>query len=278
MTMLDGQAGGLVATSMLCTIAAAATDRWGFAAAFAALGCLLKVYPIALLLLLVACYPRRAALPAVVALATGAALPFLCQRPSYVIDQYGKWLAMMAASDRLTWSLDIANRDIALLFRVWGSPPSQATWSTVQLSAAVVAAALCVAARWAGWSRQSLLLLLQGMAACWMTLFGPVVESFTYILVGPTLAWSIVEAWQLRRNTAYRGLLVASWVMFASTTLAIIFMHSIRYHRLGPHPVAGLMLLTALLIDAGKRFAATGTIIREKGRTITSDLPVQQAA
>jgi hypothetical protein len=271
MTLLDGQAGALVAASVLLAITAVAEERWGYAMAFATFGCLLKVYPIALVLLLLAAYPRRAALPAAVALLVGLALPFLFQHPGYVADQYMKWFAMMTASDRQGWNLDIANRDVAILFRAWGEPLDRSIWLATQLGTAAGAAALCIAARRAGWPRQRLLLLVQGLAVCWMVLFGPVVESFTYILIGPTLAWLLVEAWQLRRPWPYRGVLAASWAVLTSATLAVIVMHSIRYHRLGPHPFAGLLLLTGLLADAGKRFT-------EPGAGAACDTATRQAA
>jgi glycosyl transferase family 87 len=264
MTLLDGQAGGLVAAALLLTIAAAADERWGYAAAFATLGCLLKVYPIALVLLLAVAYPRRAVLPALAALLAGLALPFLFQRPGYVADQYAKWFTMMAASDRQGWNLDIANRDVAILFRAWIAPLDRHVWLAIQLGSAAGAAALCAAARRAGWSRPTLLLMLQGLAACWMTLFGPVVESFTYILVGPTLAWLLVEAWQLRRPWPYRGVLAASWAIFASATLAVVVMHSIKYHRLGPHPLAGLLLLSAILAETARRFRERSVVAPAK--------------
>jgi hypothetical protein len=55
--------------------------------------------------------------------------------------------------------------------------------------------------------------------------------------------------------------LVASWAVFTSATLAVVVMRSIRYHRLGPHPVAGLLLLIGLLVDIGRRFAARRTLV-----------------
>jgi hypothetical protein len=178
---------------------------------------------------------------------------------------------MMLHSDRQSWSLDIANRDIALLFRVWGAPLDGRVWLVAQLGTAAAAATLCVAACRAGWPAKSTLFMLQGLAACWMTLFGPVVESFTYILIGPTLAWMLIQSWQARRSLAYRGLLVVSWLVFNSATLAVIFMHSIRYHRVGPHPVAGLLLLGGLLIDAVNRF-------REKPVALQTERPQRWAA
>jgi hypothetical protein len=255
-TMVNGQMGGLVAAAVILTIAAAASERWHWAAAFATLGCLIKVYPIALALLLCVCYPRRFAKPFAVALGVGLGLPFLLQSPAYVADQYGRWLHLLRGSDRHDWPLEIANRDVALLFRVWWRPLDRWLWQALQLLTAAGAALWCLAARRAGWPGRRLLVTVLGTATCWMTLFGPVVESFTYILVGPTLAWLLIEAWQEKRAPLYRIGLVASWSIFTAATLAVWFPHAIRVHSMGPHPLAGLLLLGCLLGNDLSRYRA----------------------
>ena len=117
---------------------------------------------------------------------------------------------------------------------------------------------MVLASKQAGWPRPQLLSFVIGLSTCWMTLFGPIVESFTYILVGPTIAWLLLDAWLGWRPVWYRCLSISSWVLFASAAVAPWFLCSSAYHRFGPHPIAGLLLLTALLADAGTR-VRTGT-------------------
>jgi hypothetical protein len=254
-TLTDGQAGALVAASLLFAAASASTGRWNAAAAWSAFACLIKIYPVAFALLLGLAYPKRFAGRFAVALAVGLIIPFTCQQPDYVTRQYAQWFHVLGSSDRGDWDLNIANRDVALLFRVWGRPLDSTVWKCIQLLAAAGAAVLCVKMRLAGWSRPRVVASLLGLATCWMVLFGPVVESFTYILVGPTLACLLLDAWSPGGSAVERIPLTASWTIFASATAAVWVMKSIIYHRVGPHPAAGLFLLTGLLIDLGRRFA-----------------------
>jgi hypothetical protein len=248
-TVVAGQAGGLVAAALLLGLAAAARERWNTCAVFVVLACLIKAYPVAVALLLAATYPRRM-VPRLLFFGLAAlAVPFLFQRAEYVADQYAGWLALMRGSDRHDWPLYIANRNLSLLFRVWLEPLTRHQHLALQLSAAAGVAALCLAGRWADWERRRVLLAILGLSGCWMTLFGPVVESYTYILVGPTLAWMLFEAWEERRPRAYRAVLLASGALFTASTLAVWFPHTIRVHSMGPHPAAGLLLLGCLLAD-----------------------------
>jgi hypothetical protein len=248
-TMLNGQAGGLVIGMILLALAAAAEERWNWASAFAVLACLIKAYPVAVALLLAVTYPRRMAPRLLAAGALALAVPFLCGHPGYVLDQYAGWLHLLRSSDRLAWPLEMANRNLSLLFRVWLVPLSRHLHLGLQLAAAAGVAGLCLAGRRAGWPHRRLLLAVLGLAGCWMTLFGPVVESFTYILVGPTLAWMVIEARHQGRSVVYRGLLGASWSIFTAATAAIWFPQTIHFHSVGPHPVAGTLLLGCLLVD-----------------------------
>jgi hypothetical protein len=248
-TVLSAQAGGFVAALLLLTLAAAAGERWTAAAVCAALATMLKVYPAAVGLLLAVAYPRRFAGRFALALAACLALPFLVAPPEYVARQYAGWVRILSTSDRHHWDLAIANRDVELLFRVWLAPLPVRLYQCIQLLTAAAVAGTCVALRRAGWPLRRLLFALGGLAACWITLFGPVVETFTYILVTPTLAALLVTAWQERRSWAYRSLLLASWGVFTVSMMAVWFSGAIRLHSKGTHPVAGLLLLAALLVE-----------------------------
>ena len=147
-----------------------------------------------------------------------------------------------------------------MLCRACGVSVSAGSYVGMQLATAAAAALLCLAGRLAQWSRRRLLTGLFGLACCWMTLFGPVVESFTYILVGPTLAWMVIEARHQGRSVLYRGLLGASWTIFTAATAAIWFPQTIHFHSVGPHPLAGTLLLGCLLADLCQDLWARGWV------------------
>src|SRR5262249_22740064 len=89
------QSNALVLGLLLIGVAAAAVRSWNLSAPAVAVACLFKVYPIAVGLLLAVLYPRRFSWRLALALAAGLALPFLFQRPDYVIAQYAGWLNHM---------------------------------------------------------------------------------------------------------------------------------------------------------------------------------------
>lgn len=255
-TVLAGQAGGFVAAAIFASLAAAARERWNWCAFFVIIACLLKAYPVAVALLLGVCYPRQLALRLVVAGILGLAAPFLFQDPAYVAQQYVGWVNLLTHGDRTDWALNTANRNLSLLFRVYLVPLPAWLHMILQLQAAAGVAVLCLVARYRCWPLQQHLLALLGLAGSWMTLFGPVVESYTYILIGPTLAWSLIAAWHYRRPPVYRLLLLTSWTIFTMASLAVWFVRSTPLHNRGPHPVAGLLLLAALMWELGRQFAA----------------------
>src|SRR5262249_55580391 len=77
----NGQPNPLVIGLLLAALAAAARDRWTLAAGFVGLATTIKLYPLAIGLLLVAAYPRRFTLRLLLMLALAAVLPFACQPP-----------------------------------------------------------------------------------------------------------------------------------------------------------------------------------------------------
>ena len=85
---------------------------------------MLKIYPVALALLLVLVYPRRLGLRLLLALALLAALPFLMQEPGYVLRQYQLWYERVAHGDsyRRCWPLVDGYRDLWQIIRAWEMP------------------------------------------------------------------------------------------------------------------------------------------------------------
>jgi hypothetical protein len=183
-SLQNGQPNLAVIGLLLLALAAVSRELWGWAAVWVVLACALKLYPLAVGLLLAAAYPRRFGPRLAVALAVAAAMPFLFQRPAYVFDQYVQWYERLGGDDRKGWPAHMSYRDLWLLLRVWNVDISARAYLGVQLLAAAVCAAVCVAGRLRGWPRPRVLLAVLALGSGWMTLCGPATESCTYVLRG----------------------------------------------------------------------------------------------
>jgi hypothetical protein len=246
----NGQPNPLVIGLILMALAAASGARWSAAAVFMTLSIALKVYPIAVALLLVAAYPRRFGHRLLLVILAGLALPYCFQRWAYVHSQYELWFQRLGADDRKSWPPHMAYRDLWLLLRVTGIEISPWTYTGLQVLAAAGAALVCLAARMRRWSRPNVLLVVLVTGSCWMTLVGPATESCTYVILAPVLAWAALEAsrapwegWGIsppgRENwpTYIRWVPTVSWWLFLLTVLAGLFSGSPGTHDPTRHPL-----------------------------------------
>jgi len=249
----NGQSNPLMLGLLLLAVTGAAAERWTIAALGVALASLFKGYPVAIGLLLAALYPRRFTLRFALALAGCAALPFVLQRPDYVAGQYASWFDHLLHEPRYGW-MEAWYCDFRLLCRVWFVPLGVHAYLAIQLVTAAGIAAVCLAAQRGGWAPRRVLSLVFGLTCCWITVFGLSTESATYILLGPALAWALVEARLEKRAPATRALLVCSYGLLVTTQIAAWFPGMVqRVRELGSQPFAGLLLFGALLFTAGRR-------------------------
>jgi hypothetical protein len=256
-SLLNAQAGVLICGTVLLAVAAAQREHWHLAAACALLAASVKIYPVALVLLMLCAFPRRLALPALVAVVLVVGLPFALQRPAYVLSQYQDWPRLLASAQQHEGYQSLYNCDLRTLYRAVGCDVSTLAYRMQEAVMAVSLAVVCWAVKRASGPRPELLNLVLGLATCWMTVFGPATESFGYALLGPTLAACLVQAnASPGRQSFRRGLLLASWLIFAFATIAVWFPFGKTFHRLGPHPLAGLLLFGVLLHDCWARCAA----------------------
>ncbi|MEI8197688.1 MAG: glycosyltransferase family 87 protein, partial [Phycisphaerae bacterium] len=114
------QANPAVFGCMLGAIAAVVTRRFTLAAVLLAIAIYLKIYPLALALVLLVLYPRQLSWRLALALLVGAAFPFAFQTPHYAAGSYLQWLDNLRADQRNEFPVKDAYRDLALLWRVWG--------------------------------------------------------------------------------------------------------------------------------------------------------------
>ncbi len=268
-TFLNGQAGALVASFVVLSLCDAADERWTRSALFAALAGSIKVYPLAVGLLIAAAYPKKFGVRFALAILACVAAPFLLQSPTYVIRQYTGWITLLQQASNHPWYWDAANYNLAFLMKTYATPLTPSAYRAVELIAAVVAASMVVTCRRAGVPHLRLIAIIGGLSACWMTLFGPGTEVFTYMLLAPTLAYHIL-AGNAGRPTKF--LLGASWSLFAVAAMSVWFPFGSRIHAMGLQPIAASLLLACVVIDlvAALRAVSRGRFVPFVARLLRS--------
>jgi len=241
-SLSNGQPNPLVIGLLLAAMAASARERWTLAAFCIGLATALKMYPIAVGLLLAAVYPRRFALRLLLVLGFLAVLPFFLQNPDYVADQYVHWFARLGHNDRKFWPLEAAYRDLWLLCRVTHLPITPRAYLGIQLLTAAGCAVLCVAGRLRDLPRTHVLLMVFALGSCWMILCGPATESCTYVLLSPALAWAVLAASLQPGAAALRLLPRLAFGLLLGAVLAGAFPGTARVHALGFQPLGALLL------------------------------------
>jgi alpha-1,2-mannosyltransferase len=245
----NGQVNVLVSGLLLATVTAVAQKRWNLASLCMGLAFVCKIYPLALGLILVLLYPRQLAARLALVIAASFGLPFLCQRPEYVLDQYGKWFHMLGADDRSQFSLEGSYRDLWLLIRQLELPLSYTSYRVLQVLSGVAVAALCWVRQRRGWSERSLLTSTLALATAWMLLLGPAPESCTFVLMAPSLAWALLSGFTPPRLTFGLVLIVVSSVLYLLAFSASWLPQVAEIHSKGLHPWATILWVVYLLLE-----------------------------
>ena len=254
----NAQANLLMFGLLLLGWAAVARERWNAAGIFLALAFLIKLYPLAAVMLLLLIYPRRLGLPFAAAVAVGLALPFVLHHPDYVARQYGNWLTNLRVDDRSQWMAGVSYRDLWLLLRTWHVPITTRGYLLVQLSIAGGIALATLAMKFRGLAPRVLLDAVLGLVLCWMTICGPTTESSTYCLLGPALAWAVIVGWQPGHSKAALVLGLGSYALFMLTHVVSMGLSGPSFQSLAPQPLAGLLLFVSLIItDCQETLAVT---------------------
>jgi hypothetical protein len=270
----NGQSNPLVLGLLLAGTAAVVGQRWNLASGLLALACLFKLYPISLGLLLAAVYPRRLTGRFLIALAIGLAVPFLFKPSAYTLDQYAGWWHHLTTDDRQALPVEMWYRDLRLLCHACDLPLSPFTYQALQLLSALALAGTCVAASVAYHDERRLLTFVFALACCWMTLFGPATESCTYILLAPTLAGTLLEAWLQPGFWVFRMVVLLSFGLFTVSRAALWFPGGARQLAVAcSQPLAALFLLVCILGMELQALLGHTTTGPERG-----DLPRAQAA
>jgi hypothetical protein len=245
----NGQCNALMAGMLLLAHATLSRERWTTAAILLTVPIVLKGYPLALGLLFCLVEPRRFTPRLVVCLAIAATLPYVCQRPDYVTEQYREFFDRLRADDRSALALHASYHDLHLLLRRVGVAMDLRGYRLLETSLGLAAAMLIVAGRVRGWDRRRAFAACLALGTCWMTLAGPATESSTYVLITPVLVWSLLTITD--RPTWRRWLVATSFVLFVVAAAVVWFPGGIArpFHAFGVQPLAALLLTIDIVVE-----------------------------
>ena len=99
----SGQSNALIVALIMLGLAAVRRERWWTAALMLALPVFMKVWPIAIVLLLMVCWPRQLTGRFLAVCAVLALIPFLTRPPDIVAWQYRGWYATLVSPIRERW-------------------------------------------------------------------------------------------------------------------------------------------------------------------------------
>jgi hypothetical protein len=244
------QANPLVAGMIMMAIAAVHREHWNIAALWVAIATSLKIYPLAVGLLICVIAPRRFALRLLAALLLMVLVPFLFQHWAYVSDQYQAWIGSRISDDRRQWPIEKLPLDLWFLVHWVGKLPIPArTYSVVQFGTAALLALLCAVKSRKGWARDRTLVALFNLVSIWMTLCGPATESYTYLILAPATVLSLVQAFAGHQPASLRAFAAAAFTLqLAAAARASFLPHFKPFWALSIQPVSGLLLLVYTLL------------------------------
>ncbi len=242
----NGQLNLLLAALALHGVAAAAIGRWFAAAAWLGVAGWVKVYPLALALLVVLIAPRGFAVKVTAVVLFGVALPFALDDAATVRTQYAEYVLYLRIDDRTHEDLSRVPRDWTVLPRVWLNwTPREAEAKAVSLAVATGLAVRMLVRRRRP-SGESLLVALVGSHA-WMTAFGPATEMNTYSLLA-AVAPLVMLTPALTRVP--RGMAVTGYALLAVTVLRGTFPNDRDFNVLGPQALGAILLGAAYLTSS----------------------------
>jgi len=235
----NGQVNPLIIALLIFSILAAYHDHWMLCAICVGIAAYFKIYPLCVGLLLTLLYPRQLAWRLIIVIVLLGALSFVLQRPSYVLEQYQRWISSRAADNRRR-NMNIAPRDFAMLLQMFHVYLSARVFLLLQVLAGGLVAIVC----WLGrdWPENRRLVCLLTLASCWMLLFGPSTESATYVVLAPAIVLAMVQASQQGVPLWMRFLLLASFVVLLSALIANSFLHLKKgVHSMSVQPFGALL-------------------------------------
>ena len=184
------QANTLILGMAMLTASCITRRRWWPAAALLAGMTFIKMWPLALALLLMACWPKRLIGRFAVSIGALAAVPLLTQTWSVVWSQYEAYGGMLLA--RRVQRFD-GSRDLWTVWEQFGQVDTR-VYLVLQLVAAVGVLAWCLWLQRRARTQQTLLMGILCSWTAWQLTVGPGTERLTFSIVAPFLSWAVLTS------------------------------------------------------------------------------------
>ena len=240
----NGQINMLVFVLAAAGVLAVRGERWNLAALLLAAAGFVKIYPLAVGLLLALLFPRQLLWRLALAVVGLFALSLVLQRPSYAWGEYRSWFTVLGGDNRLETDIYATWRDFGFLLRASGVPlPDRAYRVMEAVAGGALAVFLWVGQRRGGWERERLLAGVLYLGCAWMLLFGPATEAATYVLLALPVCAALVAAWRV--GGARRWGLVAAYALLVITDMTESWFHGRTHHLYtrAQQPVAALIFV-----------------------------------
>lgn len=215
----NGQSTLLITGMMILAVADLSEQRWWRATLLLTLAFAFKPLVIVLILLAAVLYPHMSWRLAL-GMAFVAVLPFLTQRPEYVLSQY------VACQENLKITFEVGETGHwAQLFGMLQVAGIEIP-STARTATRLVAAIGTLLACWQGVRKlpsPRAAFYLFALASCYLMLFNSRTEGNTYTMIGPVYGALLAEAAFYQRNRRATGWLIAAVVLtVANYELAVL--------------------------------------------------------
>ena len=183
--------------------------NWWRAALFLAIPVTIKIWPVAIAMLLMSCFPRKLSWRFAIMLGLVALLPLVIKSREIVWWQYQNWYAGLVGP---VSQIRHIYRDFWVIWEVLAPPVSPRGYIALQLGSALGVLGLCLWQRFKAPTIQQSIIFTLAIWSVWQLSVGPGVERNTYCMFAPALAWALVSSAESRYG---RPLLALSFPLIA---------------------------------------------------------------
>ncbi|MEQ8791122.1 MAG: glycosyltransferase family 87 protein [Pirellulaceae bacterium] len=190
------QSNALVIALVIFAASAILRQRWWTASFLLAAPVFVKLWPMALVMLVLACWPSKLWWRFPLACLALAAVPFLTRWPETVLFQHQQyWIALT----HLQTIRSGGYRDAWTILEQFVEP-SRRAYLLLQLGGALAVLGFCLWRRWRAPSPRHAMTAVLSAWIVWQLLLGPGSERMTYGIIAPLAGWAVVVSFQQGRG------------------------------------------------------------------------------